>query len=341
MNPSLSIVIPAYNCERYISDCLRSVLDAASRDMEVIVVDDGSTDGTRRAVEESADERVRLIPQPNAGVSAARNRGLAAATGDYVMFVDADDSLAAGWFDVVGPYLSGSWDVVVFGGSLKSEHYSRREIVASVVGVAAGEADEGGNPPIPWINSPFSRIFSRELLGRLNVTFDVSVINGEDALFSLEVLLSSDKVLFVISSFYRYRIHGSSATHSFDERYYQSNETYLQLLEGLLDRSGLYARDEIRRLIDFSFCRSVEIAVLRAAWISDAAERARAADSIRKNPLLLQRFRSGALAGANSPIERVVYALVRRGRSDAAVALMRLVLAAKGRRSVGERWVRI
>ena len=88
--PRCSVVIPAYNVERYVGDTIRSVLRQTYTDFEVIVVDDGSTDGTA-AVLESFGDRITLVRQPNRGVAAARNTGLRHATGDLVALLDADD----------------------------------------------------------------------------------------------------------------------------------------------------------------------------------------------------------------------------------------------------------
>jgi glycosyltransferase involved in cell wall biosynthesis len=88
--PLVTAIVPAYNAERYLADALDSVFAQGHSPLEVIVVDDGSTDGTA-AVADSYTPRVELLRQANAGAGAARNHGLAAARGDYVAFHDADD----------------------------------------------------------------------------------------------------------------------------------------------------------------------------------------------------------------------------------------------------------
>jgi glycosyltransferase involved in cell wall biosynthesis len=88
---AVSVIVPVYNSEAYIASCLRSVLQQDLRDIEVIVVDDGSTDRTPECVQALADERVRYIVQANSGSAVARNRGLDEARGEFIAFCDSDD----------------------------------------------------------------------------------------------------------------------------------------------------------------------------------------------------------------------------------------------------------
>lgn len=91
--PEISIIIPAFNAERWLADAVKSVLAQTFSNWELIIVNDGSTDGTLQAARSFQDRRIRVLDQANAGVSAARNAGLAAATGSYIGFLDADDAM--------------------------------------------------------------------------------------------------------------------------------------------------------------------------------------------------------------------------------------------------------
>lgn len=95
--PFFSVIVPAYNVEGYLDECMRSILANSMEDYEIVLVDDGSSDGTPRLVDEWAerDARIKVVHQENGGLSAARNAGLDVAHGRYVVFLDADDCLAS------------------------------------------------------------------------------------------------------------------------------------------------------------------------------------------------------------------------------------------------------
>ena len=101
--PAISVIIPLYNTEAFIKDCLDSLVAQTFSDFEVIIVDDGSTDGSARIAASfaSSDARFRLIGQPNKGLSEARNTGLKIMRGDYVMFIDSDDCVAPNFLETL------------------------------------------------------------------------------------------------------------------------------------------------------------------------------------------------------------------------------------------------
>ena len=117
--PDISIIVPVYNVERYLDECLDSLLEQTHRNIEIICVNDGSTDSSLRILERRASEdgRIRVISQENAGVAHSRNIALDAAQGDYVLFVDSDDYIDVRTCELL---LSNAHetdaDIVVFGG---------------------------------------------------------------------------------------------------------------------------------------------------------------------------------------------------------------------------------
>ena len=96
MTPRISVIIPIYNTEQFLKECVGSVLDQSYQDLEIILVDDGSTDLSGMICDQyaSRDGRIKVIHQKNEGLSVARNTGVKLASGEYLCFVDSDDRVA-------------------------------------------------------------------------------------------------------------------------------------------------------------------------------------------------------------------------------------------------------
>lgn len=128
--PYLSIVIPLFNKEKQIKRTIESVLNQNYKDFEIIVVNDGSTDNSLSIVESINDDRIRIVSQSNAGVSAARNRGLKEALGEYVFLLDADDCLLSRAFDLIttcepADIVIGSFNQVNIEGTVMRKAYNK------------------------------------------------------------------------------------------------------------------------------------------------------------------------------------------------------------------------
>ena len=116
--PQISIIIPVYNVEAYLEKCVDSVLAQRAGDFEVILVDDGSTDSSGRLCDAYAQahaQQVRVIHQANAGLGGARNTGIEAATGEYLLFIDSDDFVSPELTAHMLPYIEAGTDMVIFG----------------------------------------------------------------------------------------------------------------------------------------------------------------------------------------------------------------------------------
>lgn len=116
--PKFSIIIPVYNVENYLSECLDSVIKQTIMDLEIICVNDGTKDHSREILEEyqKQDARIQIIDKVNGGLSSARNAGLAAATGEYILFLDSDDYLEQSACErILYEILEHHPDIIVFG----------------------------------------------------------------------------------------------------------------------------------------------------------------------------------------------------------------------------------
>ncbi|MFC2677984.1 MAG: glycosyltransferase family 2 protein, partial [Granulicatella sp.] len=110
----ISVIVPVYNVEEYLEECLDSIRKQTYQDIEGILVNDGSTDGSKAICEHfcQSDKRFRLINQENQGQSVARNRGVKESLGEYIMFVDSDDVIKANILEVLLSYMKADVDIV-------------------------------------------------------------------------------------------------------------------------------------------------------------------------------------------------------------------------------------
>lgn len=186
----ISIVIPLYNKEKEIADTLRCVMEQSSRDFEVVVVDDGSTDGSLQAVEEFArDERIRVVRRPNGGVGAARNTGVENARGEYVAFLDADDLWDRDYLSIQEGLIRRFPDCGIFGTEYSYLNTDGTVTPARIDGSQLGFREEEGvigdyfhlasvsNPPL-WTSATVVRKDALQRVGG----FPEGVKSGEDLL---------------------------------------------------------------------------------------------------------------------------------------------------------------
>jgi len=208
-----SIIIPVYNVEQYLPSCIDSILRQSCTDFELILVDDGSKDKSAQICDEFAkrDKRIQVIHQENAGVSHARNMGLDAAKGDYVLFVDSDDALPENALDVYVKALkdSPSADLIVAGMRKIFEGFSRKDDFFLL------EDKDFGKDELEvfaaYLQDKYlfglvcSRLYKSEIIKFHHIRFDESLWSYEDQLFFWEAITHchTAKTLSAITYIYR------------------------------------------------------------------------------------------------------------------------------------------
>lgn len=220
MEVKMSIVIPVYNAERFITQCIESLLNQTLKECEFIFVNDGSTDRSKNMIESfiNQDSRIILLNQKNKGVSKARNVGLKKASGEYIGFVDADDFVKNDMFevmyntaknyeaDIVFSNLVGDFEGKRFHLSfpfLKNttldQKYIRRELIPYLI-----KSDN--------FNSVCTKIYKNKLIKQGNMEFLEKVGLGEDGIFNIHFLSNVYKAFYLDYSGYHYREVSGSAT---------------------------------------------------------------------------------------------------------------------------------
>jgi glycosyltransferase involved in cell wall biosynthesis len=219
----VSVVIPVYNSESYLSECLDSVISQSLEDVEVVCVNDGSSDGSKGILEQyaSRDRRITVIDQPNRGPSAARNVGTAAAKGEYIYFLDSDDFIDADALESLYERArSDELDVLYFGATpffedstLEKEHsafksYYRRS--REYPGVMSGRqlmsemSDNHDYRP-----SVVFQLIRRGYYERTGLSFYEGILH-EDNLFTFLCALQADRAAYVPQTYYHRRVRADS-----------------------------------------------------------------------------------------------------------------------------------
>jgi glycosyltransferase involved in cell wall biosynthesis len=242
MEVKISIVIPAYNAADFLPKCLDSILCQAMEELEVIVIDDGSTDGTPGIGDKYArdDPRVIVVHKSNAGVSEARNAGIRLATGEYVWFVDADDVIAPGACrELYGLAAGNDADVVVFDysrtengaglGDFRSVFspglYEGDQVITELLRRFIGFPNEGVHrwirqqPDSLYVENPalWRTLIRRELIFANELSFDPKLRVGEDTVFLSMCLSFSERVYVTHSVLYDQLLHSGSTVAKYEK----------------------------------------------------------------------------------------------------------------------------
>lgn len=214
--PIYTVVIPVYNAEKYLEQCVDSVLEQAAS-CEIILVNDGSVDASPEICDRYAQQYpcVKVIHQANQGVSAARNAGIAAAEGAYILFLDGDDYWDDSLLQKLEAHLARNPDLIEFGYQYFDGHTDHKPTLPAVeavgmTGMAYFEAHKAqGCLPI---GSSCTAAFRRQLLQDHGIRFCVGVTYGEDLDFHMHCLKYAEAVASIHEALYYYRRNEASAT---------------------------------------------------------------------------------------------------------------------------------
>lgn len=217
-NVLVSIIIPCYNAQNYLEECLDSIIDQSFKNFEVIAINDGSSDKTLEILKKYSikDERVKFFDQDNSGVSYTRNRGINLASGNYIMFVDADDYIGETYvMDLVNFMLKDNYDLITTGltlcdedgNILKRVQYSNKSqelYFSSIFETVVNKL---------YFSYCSKTLYKRKFILDSNVLFNTKLKIGEDFLFFFSLLEKSSRIAFFPSADYFYRQNEESVTH--------------------------------------------------------------------------------------------------------------------------------
>ena len=256
--PRISIVVPVYNVEKYIGECLESLVHQTYEDIEIIIVDDGSPDRSDVIYSKYAenDDRIKIIKKENAGVSEARNTGIDNATGTFVMFADSDDWLELNACEVlIQEYDKNKADLVVSDAYTVTNGRKRQNRVFNEAFCTDDKKfieqyqmsclGYGFNPSpaVKWnisgLGSPWNKLFRIDIIKNNNLRFD-PYVKGiyDDNLFTLHYLEHVNSISYVPVPVYDYRIVAQSITQSFKPNTLEISGRIFERINDFIDEHG-------------------------------------------------------------------------------------------------------
>lgn len=259
-HPLISVIIPVYNAETYLVQCIKSVINQTYRNLEIICIDDGSSDKSGEILDSYAqiDERIQVIHKENQGVSSARNDALQLSHGSYVMFVDADD-----WIDIdtckqaISVMINHDADVVMW--SYISEHLtskSRKEIFATDIIFDREEVlcklhrryigilnEELAYPEqADSLCTVWGKLYRRNIIKEKGIVFtDLDTIGTyEDGLFNMEFFFYVNRVVYLNQCLYHYRRQNqTSITSDYREKLFNQWKNLFHIMKDYIRRYNL------------------------------------------------------------------------------------------------------
>ena len=216
----ISVIIPCYNTEQYLPDCLNSLQNQTYPHWEAICIDDGSTDNTRELLKEFAlqDNRIITISQKNSGVAAARNRALAECKGEYICFLDSDDTIKPNFLEALLTINSINNDLSICNFTRKQSSPSvpiPAEVKWRLTGYECAYkimCDKSFHPQICCM------LFKHKIIQQYHLTFSLGCARGEDWEFFMKYLVHCKYVAYSLAPLYHYRVNENSAMASFNEK---------------------------------------------------------------------------------------------------------------------------
>lgn len=260
----VSIIIPVYNCEKYITRCLDSLINQTYSNIEIILVNDGSNDKSEDAIREFAknDNRIKLYNQINQGVSVARNTGLDKAIGKYIMFVDADDYIELDMVDeLIKPIQNENTIVFCDNTEIWSKNIDERKLFSGISSqkitkeivleeIASGRA-----------GLVCGKLFERNIITENNIKFDKNVKVCEDQLFFLEVVNHCEHFIHIPKTLYNYdRRNENSATIKYQENALENQLYVLKNIEQILSKSSL-SKENINSILKNRYFNAVQLCI--------------------------------------------------------------------------------
>ena len=263
MKDLISVIVPVYKVEKYINQCIDSIINQTYTNLEIILVDDGSPDNCGNICDEYAkkDKRIKVIHKENEGVSIARNIGLENSNGKYVTFIDSDDWVdeeycktlfeslkkqeadcaACGYNRVTGE------TVEKINSDNSEKLYNSKEYLIKILNPQTG------------LGFCHMKLYKKEILS--GIEFEKNIVVGEDALFNIKISKKIKKAAFVSRTLYNYRINSESVVKKYDKDYAKKYLTSMEVIKRYIEEEYKEDKEVLQNYYNFVAFHVLLIAV--------------------------------------------------------------------------------
>lgn len=254
----VSVIVPVYNVEeKYFRKCINSVINQTLEEIEIILVDDGSTNNSSNICDEFAqkNKKIIVIHQKNQGVSSARNNGIKIAKGEYIMFVDSDDWLEDRACEMLYKYSEFNADFII-GRNYCYLEDKHKEIKPNFYGEDVNEIankDEiykmllidSNKNKYSYLATPWAKLYKKSTLENYKILFETNLKAGEDLIFNLDIITKGNKIFVVDEFIYHYRLHNRSTLYRLSDTFEKHMYNLYYCLDERSKRYNLKLADEI------------------------------------------------------------------------------------------------
>lgn len=223
-SPKVSIIVPVYNVEMYLKRCIESLINQSFKDIEIIIINDGSTDRSIDILNDysSRDSRIKVINKMNEGISKARNEGIILANGEYMMFVDGDDWIDTNMVEKMYFNIKENKDLVIctykrafanksipriLNDMPDFKHYTRNEFIEQIYRRLVGPVGEELKNPqyLDCLSTVWAKLYKTSIIKQNNITFiSTDEVLGEDTLFNINLFAYIKSCVFINEPLYNY-----------------------------------------------------------------------------------------------------------------------------------------
>ena len=237
----ISIIIPVYNSEKSLEKCLTSVINQNYRDIEIIIINDGSKDSSQLIIEQYSkiDKRIKAIRTENKGVSNARNLGIQNANGKYICFLDSDDYVDKDMYSELVKQIKEN-DMIICGWKQEEVNNNMEVKLSEIEGDLQKVIESVPNKDITkYTNPPWNKMFKLELIKKNMIDFNSSISLGEDYIFNLKVMVKCRKIKTITNALYYYKIetNGLNLKKRTIQEYWDNYSRVIKNLEEINDEN--------------------------------------------------------------------------------------------------------